>query len=410
MPRITRLPLAVLPVALLSVLLLAPAAAFAGLTAGPPPSRLPTPTGPYAVGTATYAWTDSARQEAFTPEDSADRRELSVQIWYPASPGSGGRTAPLLPAAGRAAPMLADRLGLPGASAGLIEQIGRSPTHATPDASVADGQARWPVLLYQHGMSGVRMLNTHLMEELASRGYVMVGMDHTYESAVTVFPDGRVVESRVDEPADAEANDRYNDDLVRIRTADARFVLDQLGRLDAGPLAGRLDLDRVGMVGHSMGGATTAEVLRIDPRVRAGINMDGIPRGQVVDSGLDRPFLILQSDRPGSTDASGGAHTERYLGRRDALLEGARAGGWLAVINGARHASFTDLPLLLPPTKELEGVLGPIDPARAHTIMVDYLTAFFARYLDGHPAPLLDGPSPTHPEVRLEVRNARAGS
>jgi pimeloyl-ACP methyl ester carboxylesterase len=112
--------------------------------------------------------------------------------------------------------------------------------------------------------------------------------------------DGRVVERAPDydldgQPADAE--ERLAEKLLIMWTADTRFVVDQLYRLNAadrsGRFTGRLDLDRLGMVGHSLGGATALQFCHEDSRCKAGINVDGIPFGSVIREGLSQPFLFL---------------------------------------------------------------------------------------------------------------------
>ena len=130
--------------------------------------------------------------------------------------------------------------------------------------------------------------------------------------------------------------------LIDIRAADSRFVLDQLGRLaqvePGSPLAGHLDLQHVGIVGHSIGGATAVQVMAGDPRFRVGVDLDGKLFGTEPDARLDRPFLWIQS---------GDAKTTEYTNGRDRFLARQGDGGTLLTIRKSVHMSFTDNPSYL---------------------------------------------------------------
>src|SRR5262249_44233795 len=150
-----------------------------------------------------------------------------------------------------------------------------------------------------------------LLEELASHGYVVAAIQHTYETSVVVFPDGRLVRFAEDkwkaaEEGSEEKRLRYYKDRLEVWAADAVFVLDQLVKLDAGTpgsaLKGRLDLTRVGIFGHSFGGLSSAQACRRDDRFKACINMDGMRLGLVylpdeVGKGPRQPFLYMTRRR-----------------------------------------------------------------------------------------------------------------
>src|SRR5918911_2840475 len=145
-------------------------------------------------------------------------------------------------------------------------------------------------------------------------------------------------------------------DMSDIRAADSSFVLDQLmdlARIEpTSPLAGHLDVQHVGMLGHSLGGATAVQVISTDARFQVGVNIDGTLPDTLARASLDRPFLWLQSD---------GQHQDHYLQVRDELMGGLRQGGEIIVVGGSAHQSFTDAQSYLSPTGR--GILG--DGARA---------------------------------------------
>lgn len=140
---------------------------------------LPAPTGRHGVGRVSFEWVDQGRAEIYS-SNPQDRRELVVWVWYPAAPDPDAERAAYLPEPWAPSGQF---LGLD--AAGLL-------SHAVAGAPVAGEQPRYPVLLLSP--SGFPpLLLAAIAEELASHGYVVVGVNHTYETPVTVFADGRAV-------------------------------------------------------------------------------------------------------------------------------------------------------------------------------------------------------------------------
>jgi hypothetical protein len=239
---------------------------------------------------------------------------------------------------------------------------------------------------FTNGRSGL----TALAEDLASHGYAVTGIDHTYESLATAFPDGRVTTCLAREAP--RRGPGFWEKVAAGRAADVSFVLDELtGARAAWPGAGLIDAGRIAMAGHSAGGAAAIAALLADSRILAGVDMDGSTAAPIPDNGLSRPFLLL-GKQSNYTPGSGGAVT---TWERDwQLLTGWKR--WLLVA-GAVHASFTDLALLA----DQAGLdIGPHLPgARSLDITRAYVRAFFDQHLRGEPQPLLDQPSPGYPEV-----------
>jgi predicted dienelactone hydrolase len=247
---------------------------------------LPAPTGPHRVGTTSLHLVDDSRTDPLAP--TPRWRELMVRLWYPAAPSRQPAAAYLPPGV---ASVFGDFLrAVTGVD--LPTDLLSFPTHSLQDPPALPG-ARGPVVLFSHGLGVSAAINTALHEELASRGYVVAGIDHTFDGVVE-FPDGRV---EVQKPG------LLVDDLLReVRAADLRFVLDQFTALAAGhnPDAGHrplprglariLDLTRVGAYGHSMGGPTVIGAMNQDRRIDAGAALDGTLRGPV---SFDRPFLMM---------------------------------------------------------------------------------------------------------------------
>lgn len=370
---------------------------------------LPAPTGRFAVGRAMRVWSDTAQTDGWAPSPG-ERRELVGWIWYPAAGGksNGGQSspaAPYLPAPWRAA--LARHQGTLGEF--LNRDLSLVHAHSAGDAAVSAERRKYPVVIMRPGLGALTTDFTTLAEDLASHGYVVVGFDAPYRTGLVVFPDGRVVtRPPANNPETLRGGEQEGlaDRLLAAWCADTRFVLDQLERLDAadpsGNLTGRLDLQSVGVFGHSLGGATAAQFCHDDPRCKGGIDLDGAPRGSVVRESLSRPFMFILSDHGSPSNPE----NRRILGDiqsiYDRLPDGRRL---LMTIRGAHHFSFSDQALLksqhLMRALGMLGVLGSLDARRGLAITADYLHRFFDVYLEGAPPVLLKDPSRRYPEVRL---------
>lgn len=372
----------------------APGAAAQGRVA------LPRPDGPHRVGTTLVHVVDSTRTDLV---DGTRRREVVAQLWYPAARGGGAR-APYLDGE------LLDRLRREGyyeVDAATFDAWGRLRAHARTDAPPLAGR-RLPVLLLSHGLGVSRSHNTVLAEELASHGYLVAAIDHPY-GGLTRLPDGRVLGLAADTARDEGRFGRR----AREWAADASRVLDRLAAMDGartGPFAGRLDLARVGMLGHSLGGAAAVEACRTDARIRACADLDGALYGPVGETGPARPTLVLRS-APVYTDAelaARGRTREAWeaMGRRiegelrAVLARRPDVPSYLLSVTGTGHMSFSDAPFTFPGAVTRFGGTA-LDPLRGRRIVSAYLRAFFGRHLDGTGGELLDGPSARYPEVVL---------
>jgi hypothetical protein len=247
------------------------------------------------------------------------------------------------------------------------------------------------------GFTNSRSTLTALAEDLASHGYVVTGIDHTYESFATAFPDGRVTTCLAREVP--RRGSGFWEKAGAGRAADVSFVLDELtGAHPAWPGAALIDPSRMAMAGHSAGGAATISAMLADSRIRAGIDMDGATHAQIPGDGLSRPFLFLgkQSNyTPGSGGDIPGKPGPASTWERDwRLLTGWKR--WLLVA-GAVHASFTDLALLADQIGIDTG--AGLSGSRSLDITRAYVRAFFDQHLRSTPQALLEQPSPRYPEV-----------
>lgn len=375
--------------------------------------RLPAPSGPYAVGTVALRLVDTVRPDPWVAQPY---RELMVSLRYPAARTGGRPGAPqMLPGEAAGFAELAGYTGVPAAEVDWAATL----THAHPGTPPAAGC--FPLVLYSPGAGDPRSLNSTLCDDLASRGYAVLAVDHTYDAAAVEFPGGRVERSVLPAEFAEVVPDPEHPDPARVapllrkvlqaRVADVRFVLDRLPQALPPSLRDLPDFGRVGMFGQSAGGFTALQAMYEDPRIAAGANFDGVTayvmddpdRGYlspVAEGGLDRPFLLVGKD----------GNTRRTVPSWDALWRHSR--GWhrgLSLV-GAEHATYTDAETLIPqiarrlhlPADAVTANVGTVDPWRAVRDQRVCLAAFFDRWLRGRDDHgLLDGPWPHHPEVRF---------
>ncbi|MFC4997779.1 alpha/beta hydrolase family protein [Dactylosporangium cerinum] len=365
-----------------------PGRAGATAAAGPPRPVLPAPTGPFPVGTVPLHLVDRSRPDPLT--GPPHHRELMASVWYPARDAARHPRAQWLPDASLNA--LLTQNGFP------PDVVSTPFTAGRLGAPVRRSGERLPVVVFSHGAHGHRFEYTTVVQELASHGYAVVTVDHTYD-AFTGFPDGRILEPLRDGDFFLGARD-FADDIP--------FVLDCIEDLAAGRnpdadhrplpagLRGALDPRRIGMFGWSKGATATAWTMLADRRVRAGLAIDA-PMEPRVEADLDRPFMLMTAEF---------TRAEEPVAQCWSHLK-----GWRLNIqaDGASHRSYCDYEVLMPQLaavvgmsdEELLGWIGPLDPSRGLRIQQAYPLAFFDQHLRHRRQRLLDGPSRAFPEVRF---------
>lgn len=368
-----------------------------------PVFRLPQPTGSFAIGTVTFDFVDDHRPEVFS-KVSGTHREIMVQAWYPATVVANSKIEPYREAA---------------ATTFRNAYLTQIPTHAQIGAPLLASNSKYPVVIFTPSWHGVRNQNMSQVEALVSHGFIVLGVDHPYGSAVTVFPDGRTIWALPDKFLDTSSEQSLKESFqiaekqVNVRSDDLIFLLNTLSNSETthalGILNDALDLSRVGVLGYSFGGAVAAEACWKDPRFKAAINMDGDLFGESATQGISQPYFAMSDSfsEPSADDLNSPnlpwQRWERVIDEQSRLTQHTMEthGGYTLELPRFAHGNFSDSTLSSPIRRFTDS--GRIDPRLGLQIVNEYTLAFFNKVLKGLPENLMDASSGPYSEAQLRV-------
>ncbi|MCX5922697.1 MAG: hypothetical protein NTX86_05225 [Candidatus Dependentiae bacterium] len=368
--------------------------------------QLPKSTGQFLVGTTTYHWIDTKRKETLGDHPN---RELMVQVWYPAQ--TTGKKSDYMSPTLRA--YIARNADYPYSLFEFGYTTKQVLTNSFEDVPVSDAKSHYPVVIFSHGFGAPRYLYTSLLEDLASRGYIVVAPSHTYASDPVEFPDGRITQAadvfrkntgafKRNEETRAEAIA-----LSKVWIGDIQFVADMLEQINhqdsKGLLTGKLDMQHLGLFGHSFGGFVTEQLCRMDKRFKAGVDIDGDLIGYELEQGFDTPFMCVyvaagmpskeELARMGMTEETFRSIVGGMENKIKTLCNAIPNDTYQVKCKTAHHMTFSDYFLINPfGSPEEQGKV--IDPQRGVAMTRALLGDFFDRYLKGQTSvDLLDNAS-----------------
>ena len=325
-----------------------------------PLNDLPKPKGNYIVGTTQYHWIDKSREEWFTENIQNDFRELMVQIWYPSDETPNIESNPYMDNLNVRIPEFSKQIGLPKFFINHITEIKTQSYHNIP---ISTNKTQFPVIVFSHGLGGMRVQNTAYVQELVSHGFIVIAMDHTYDANITIFPDASKHYYDSDLPEGlTDSTEVYQIRYKQLKTRrdDVSYVLNQLEKFNANPknkFYKKLKLDKVGIFGHSFGGATSISSGFHDNRIGASLSLDGwfeILPHEILNNGLSIPFFHLGQEK---------WDEPLNYNNRDILLKNSNSINWKSTFLGSKHFDYMDLPLFTNKTRsfKLSGEINPID-------------------------------------------------
>ncbi len=320
-----------------------------------PQLSLPKPTGGFGVATTTFTYTDESRVETFT--NTGELRKVNVQFWYPQGADS-----------------------------------------------------TYPLVVFSHGTGGIKISNTSTFMDLASNGYIVCSIDHPYHSQFTLGEGGTFVRmdqaywqeylSVVNDTVDDATKFALTQKWLNLRVTDMDFVLDtilaQVNDASSAEVYRLIDPTRIGLIGHSIGGAASGQLARERSDISAVINLDGDLNGEYVDfvDGKkvlnDQPYPvsilnIFSDDMAHGLDAI--PNVSDVVAAEHILLSAPH--GHDVRLKGTNHFSVTDLPLVSPFfVSLLRGSVPAVggataDPYATIEQMNGIILQFFNAYLKG---------------------------
>ncbi|KJB88036.1 hypothetical protein AZ66_09715 [Paenibacillus sp. E194] len=377
-----------------------------GLSVYLPVFDLPKPDGPEKVGTQTFHFTDQNRDEVLT-EDQSDKRELMVQIWYPTENKNNNKRESLFPKDKemfkKYVQTYADSLSLPDF---VFDYWKYSRTNSYENVEILPSTSPYPLVLLSHGMATSKVLHASQAENLASHGFIVITIDHTYSTFATIFPNGSVTGYKT---KNTTIDDRKK--VGNIWTQDVEFVINQFEKLNSGAIEsqfkGKIDLNNIGVMGHSFGGATAFNATYLDHRIKAGINMDGSLIEVENRDVINKPFMFIRSGsfKDWLVDFKNDKNSDNEIIKQlsdelNIMQNVIKHGGSTIYVEGTEHFNFTDLQFYSPLIK-LTGITGNMDGKRGSWIVNQYVLDFFNKHLKGTGGNLIQGPNDMYPEVKF---------
>ena len=363
------------------------------------PALFAKPTGKYAIGTMSYCVTDPDREEIFIT-DKHQARQIPIQVWYPAENTSQSDYAPYIPEATKVSEAISELLHIPKA---LLYPLQFKRSNALVKAPINKENAQYPVLLYLTGLYGHRCINTFQIQELVSQGYIVVGIDCPMAVALATFPDGSTLKSLPRTLIDPMLNESLTEEnpllnyngktfeggLIAYFAKDVSRVIDFLTALNTNDpnhlLYNKLNLDRLGAFGVSLGGVIVSEASWRDRRIKASLIMESPIPKKIAQTGLPVPTMVIT--RPAEAmraerKKSGGwteSDIEQHLSTMRALFENTAESEFVQLPD-MFHVDFTDVPLWVP-FAQLLGLSGRTPIEETHDKLNSLTLKFFEEYL-----------------------------
>lgn len=347
---------------------------------------MPEVSGEHLIGTQSYVIEDESRLEQYGSLDYQNRR-FKIQLWYPAASIEGYEQVAWIEDGLAVSRALSKDTGLPGF---VLDHTVYILSNAYKDAPIKTSLGTLPVVIISHGWRGFRNLHTDFAEELASRGYMVVAIDHSFGSVATVFNDDDIAYLYRDALPNRETTPDFLDyanQLVNTYAGDIKTTIDYLERINDASSGSRyaetMNLNKIGLVGHSTGGGADVTVALEDTRVDAVFGLDPWVepiREEDIDQGLDIPALFIRSQTWEEGDNN--INLLQLMAQRSNPP-------LLYQVNGTTHYDFTMIYMYSPLTRVI-GFTGDLNGRYLNDILETMMLDFFDRHLKNDASDPLD--------------------
>ncbi len=343
-----------------------------------PITTMEIPSGSYEVGTKMYEWTDQNRLETYGDEAGNNHRKIKVQAWYPAEKVQGFERLPWIPEGRVVSRKLARIFYFPPF---MLDQSEEVLSNSYLNAPVLSREKKYPVVVLSHGWSGFRALHSDIGELLASHGFIVLGIDHTYGAPVVVFENGEKI--FIDGEALPRREDphflRSAEKFIGTYAQDIIFVLDVIttprGDLMEESLRIFLDVDNIGLLGHSTGGGASVKVGAMDSRVQGIIGLDPWVEPfspSIIKKETFPYYLFLRSEEWKGLENDENLHEILRNNHQGELFQ----------LLGTTHVDFTMIHMYSPITRAVR-LTGSLDRSRFEEIQETFILSFFENILKG---------------------------
>lgn len=330
--------------------------------------------GKYFVGTQNFQLVDSTRSMWFT-DDIKSFRTLSVKMWYPADENSLSERAPYVDQYELIAKALSTSLGVPEA---LMSRAGAVKCNSWLNTDISIGN--FPIVIYSHGHQSLKIANTFQAEEIASNGYIVIAPDHTYDAALTIINEDKIIYTRSKLPnSDEEAEDsemiKRVKEQLNIRVEDISFVIDKMIEKFSKDkqFNQSADFENIGIFGHSFGGCTAIMAANNDNRIDAILGLDAyflpLPN-YIIDKDINKPFVHLGQTSWGD---SNNYELMKIWGSNN------NQNSFHFSVEGSKHNDFTDFSQFTKLTRKFGS--GKVPQKIMRNIMNDVMLQFFNFHL-----------------------------
>lgn len=308
-------------------------------------NNFPAPGGKYGVGMLRTYLRDEARSEPNSK--TGEQRELALVIWYPTD---FKVTQPCCRYDADALDSVQEFMSFSsGVPQWLFRGLHGTKIFARDKQPISQTQKQYPVIIMPCPPGPVIQNYSWITEELASHGYIVIGVNHPYLAARTRLPGARTIKGLYQEKSKQSraAVLKWKATMDSIAIEDIHFLLDSLPRLNDDAISmvyRKLDQHNIGICAHSRAGAWAIDVCRSDPRIKAGMVLDSVPRGSHATDPISTPLFILFAGKSRVWHGPEGKHDYESVMKLIKASDPAIAFGTIPDVG---HAVFTDVPVLL---------------------------------------------------------------